>query len=106
VKGDVALLAVLDGKPLVPVIGTGAIVMSEFDVRIELLDIYPRQEPKVFEIGGKTPRTPDRHINPDGDCCIKVWENWLATARNHSFGAFLNGPLNEYFLGQFWFEKT
>jgi len=80
--------------------------IAEFNIRIELPDPYPRHEPKVFEVGGKIPRTPERHINPDGDCCITVWENWLVTADDHSLGSFLSGPLNEYFLGQFWFEKT
>ncbi|MDX0778235.1 hypothetical protein GOD44_28105 [Sinorhizobium medicae] len=80
--------------------------IAEFDIRMELSDLYPRREPKVFEVGGRIPRNPDRHINPDGDCCVTVWENWLVAARDHSFGSFLSGPLNEYFLGQFWFEKT
>lgn len=80
--------------------------IAEFDIRMELPNLYPRREPKVFEVGGRIPRSPDRHINPDGDCCVTVWENWLVTANDHSFKSFLNGPLNEYFLGQFWFEKA
>ncbi|WP_028734356.1 hypothetical protein [Rhizobium leguminosarum] len=80
--------------------------IAEFDIRMELSDLYPRLEPKVFEVGGRIPRIPDRHINPNGDCCVTVWENWLVAARDHSFGSFLRGPLNEYFLGQFCFEKT
>ncbi|TPI12217.1 SEC-C domain-containing protein [Mesorhizobium sp. B4-1-3] len=80
--------------------------IAEFNIRMELPDLYPRREPKVFEVGGRIPRNPDRHINPDGDCCVTVWENWLAASRDHSFGSFLKGPLSEYFLGQFWFEKT
>jgi hypothetical protein len=80
--------------------------LAEFDIRMELPDLYPCREPKVFEVGGRIPREPKRHINPDGDCCVTVWEHWLATANDHSFGSFLRGPLNEYFLGQFWFEQT
>lgn len=80
--------------------------IAEFDIRMELSDLYPRREPKVFEVGGRIPRNQDRHINPDGDCCVTVWENWLVATRDHSFGSYLSGPLNEYFLGQFWFEKT
>lgn len=80
--------------------------LAEFDIRMELPDLYPRREPKVFEVGGRIPREPERHINPDGDCCVTVWENWLVTANDHSLGSFLRGPLNEYFLGQLWFEKT
>ncbi|MER8954544.1 hypothetical protein NKH98_17750 [Mesorhizobium sp. M0833] len=80
--------------------------IAEFQIRMELRVVYPRHEPKVFEVGGRIPRIPDRHINPDGDCCITVWENWLVTANDHSFRSFLGGPINEYFLGQFWFERT
>jgi len=49
---------------------------------------------------------PDRHINPDGDCCVTVWENWLVTTDDPSFSGFISGPLNEYFLGQYCFERT
>jgi hypothetical protein len=80
--------------------------IAQFDIRIELSDLYPRREPKVFEVGGRVPREPERHINPNGDCCVTVWENWLVTADDHSLHSFLSGPLNEYFLGQLWFEKT
>jgi len=80
--------------------------IAEFDIKMEFTDLYPRREPRVFEIGGRIPRNPERHINPDGDCCVTVWENWLITAKDRTFSSFLSGPLNEYFLGQFWFEKT
>ena len=80
--------------------------ITAFDIRMELPVHYPCFEPKVFETGGRIPREPDRHINPDGDCCITVWEHWLATAADQSIAGYINGPLHEYFLGQFWFEKT
>lgn len=80
--------------------------ITAFDVEMELSDRYPRREPKVFEVGGRVPRKPERHINPGGDCCVTVWENWLVATNDHSITNYLNGPLNEYFLGQFWFEKT
>lgn len=80
--------------------------IAEFEIRMELPELYPRCEPKVFEVGGRIPREAERHINPDGDCCVTVWENWLVTADDHSFSSYLNGPLNEYFLGQFWFERA
>ena len=80
--------------------------ITAFDLRMELPVHSPCFEPKVFETGGRIPREPDRHINPDGDCCITVWEHWLATAADQSIAGYINGPLHEYFLGQFWFEKT
>lgn len=80
--------------------------ISEFDIEIVLSPRYPDREPKVFEIGGRIARNPDRHVNSDGDCCVTVWEHWLASTQDHSFGSFLNGPLHQFFLGQYWFEKT
>lgn len=80
--------------------------ITEFNIKMELREGYPRHEPKVFEVGGRIPRDPDRHINGGGDCCVTVWEHWLTMAPDHSIAAFINGPLNEYFLGQFWVEKT
>jgi hypothetical protein len=80
--------------------------ISTFDVEMMVPDRYPDVEPKVLEVGGRIPRLPDRHINPDGDCCVTVWEHWLACANDHSYAAFLNGPLNEFFLGQYSYETT
>ena len=80
--------------------------ITAFDIKMEFSDRYPRREPKVFEVGGQIPRKAERHINSDGDCCVTVWENWLVATQDQSFASHINGPLNEYFLGQFWFEKT
>jgi hypothetical protein len=79
--------------------------ITAFDIEMEFSGRYPRQEPKVFEVAGRIPRKQERHINPDGDCCITVWENWLVVAQDQSIASYINGPLNEYFLGQFWFEQ-
>lgn len=80
--------------------------ITAFEIEIVLSPRYPNVEPKVFETGGRIRRHSDRHINRDGDCCITVWEYWLATADDRSFASFLNGPLHQFFLGQYWFEKT
>lgn len=79
--------------------------ITAFDIRMELPVRYPSLEPKVFEIGGRIPREADRHVNHDGDCCVTVWEHWLATAPDRSIAGYINGPLHEYFLGQFLFER-
>ncbi len=96
-----AYLLVEDGAAINP-----AGPITSFDVKIIVPPDYPRSEPKVFEVGDRIPRCADRHINPDGDCCVTVWEHWLATADDQSFADFLSGPLYEYFLSQYWFERT
>jgi hypothetical protein len=64
---------------------------------MEFPDRYPRREPKVFEVGGRIPRTPDRHINGGGDCCITVWEHWLATAPDQFDRRFHKGAAERVF---------
>lgn len=80
--------------------------ITSFQIKVITNRRFPTCEPKVFETGGRIPRTAERHINPDGDCCVTVWEEWLTNSDDTSFAAFLVGPLREYFLGQYWFEKT
>lgn len=79
--------------------------IAEYELKIILPSTYPQQEPKVFEVGGRIPWIRDRHVNSDGDCCITVWENWLVCASDHSFSAFMNGPLAKYFFGQHHYEQ-
>ena len=80
--------------------------ITEFDVEINLPSGFPYGEPEVYEVGGRIPWKPDRHINPDGCCCITVWEHWLVSAGEHSFASFMKGPLHQFFLGQYLFEVT
>ena len=80
--------------------------ISEFAIKMVVSERFPKREPKVFETGGRIPRKADYHVNPDGDCCVTVWENWLVCADDLSFAGYMNGPLHEFFLGQYWFDKT
>lgn len=80
--------------------------ITTFDVSIVLSSCFPREEPKVFEVGGRIPRIADRHVNPAGDCCITIWEHWLASAEDLSFAAFMTGPIHEFFIAQYVYEQT
>lgn len=78
---------------------SGAI--AEFLVRIIFKSSYPDAEPLVHETGGCIPRNPDHHINEeDGSCCVLIWEEWIATAKDKSVQAYFDSPLKNYFLGQ------
>lgn len=80
--------------------------ISEYKIEIFVPVGYPRAEPRLYEVGGRIPRQPDRHVNVgDGSCCVTVWENWLACAQDTSFSAYMSGPVHEYFLGQFIVEN-
>ncbi len=79
--------------------------LTSFEIALFIPDNFPRSEPVLIETGGRIPRKEYRHINPDGDCCVTVWEHWLMSAAELSIAGYLNGPVNEYFLGQYWYEK-
>src|ERR1043165_4378836 len=87
------------------VLSGSAGAFDEYSVRIVVDDQFPEVEPKVFEIAGRIKRVPDLHINPDGSCCLTVWEEWLVIAPGASFKDFLRGPVHDYFLNQWWFEN-
>lgn len=78
---------------------------EQYQLQILVQYHFPEIEPKVFEVGGMIPRRPHRHINPEGNCCLTVWEEWLIRSRNPSFADFLAGPLHEFFLSQYWFDR-
>ena len=104
-------LEVIESQPQIIISGTYTLAgpegpFDEFKVRLVVDYEYPNLEAKLFETGGRIPQTADRHINKDGDCCVAVWEEWLASARNTSFRNFITGPVHEFFLSQWWFEQT
>lgn len=79
--------------------------IDTFDIGMLVQEDFPESEPVVFETGGRIPRIADRHVYPKhGNCCITVWEHWLATETDRSFAAFMTGPLRQYFLSQVVFE--
>lgn len=89
---------VLDSSPNEPI--------GKYEVKIVLGYDYPKKQPKVFEIGNRIPRQPDYHINnQEGECCICIWEAWLAKNQNISFAEFIQRPLHQFFLGQLVYEK-
>jgi len=81
----------------------GDIVLDRYEVEIKFPREYPKALPVVEEIGGRIPRTADRHISRDGTACLLVPEEWLLS-QDQSFKAFLSGPMKSFFLGQLLVE--
>ena len=79
--------------------------LTRFEIEIIIPDRFPHFEPRLFEIGGRIPRKLCRHINGSGSCCVAVWEHWLIEADDISIAGYLNGPVNEFFLGQYYYEN-
>ena len=105
-------LVVQQSEPQIVISGSFLLTGSEgpfdhFQVRMVVDYEYPTSEPTLIETSGRIPRLADRHINVEGgDCCVTVWEEWLATAKDTSFWGYLKGPAHEFFLSQWWFERT
>jgi hypothetical protein len=75
--------------------------LAEYEVRVEILPGYPVAEPVVFETAGAFPHDTAHHVYDNNRCCVLVWESWTATAADLSIRAFFEGPLRNYFLGQY-----
>lgn len=79
--------------------------LDDFSIKIEVPRRFPIGEPKLFETEGRIPHEADRHINPDGSCCFGIWEAWCALADPVTFQKFLDGPVQNFFFGQHYYEQ-
>ena len=80
-------------------------VLDRFLVEIRFPDDYPHSIPVVREIGGRIPYHQDRHVNPTGEACPIVPEEWLIRPDHDSILSFLNGPIWNFFISQILVEK-
>lgn len=48
----------------------GPEIVDGYALRIEVPEEFPAEVPRVFETGGKIPRTGDYHVNPNGSLCL------------------------------------
>jgi hypothetical protein len=81
--------------------------IDRYQVRIVLRHDYPSSMPDVWEIGGRIPRTADRHVYPStGQSCVMIpdqrWELWPAGS---TLMQFVDGPVRSYFIGQSLVEQ-
>ena len=53
-----------------------------FSVEIRPSESFPYRFPLLYEVGGKIPKIPDWHINPDGSCCVDVEPSELIYCKN------------------------
>jgi hypothetical protein len=105
---DIVLLS--EGTTIVlrgafPLLDVGGIEITRFAISIQFPFAYPDDDPIVRETFGRIPPTLERHVNPDGSCCLGVPQEWAIMSDDHSFGAFMSGPVRNYFLGQALVEQ-
>jgi hypothetical protein len=70
-----------------------------YQIKAVLPDEYPEWPPVAWEIGGRIPRVPDRHVSGDGSLCLAVPEDlWLACEGNFELPKFIEGPVRTFLL--------
>lgn len=83
-------------------------VIDRYYIEVEFPPDFPDSLPTVREVGGRIPRTADRHIlEPDGTVCLYVPDeaSWVCPDRSDIL-SFLDGPVRNSFIGQTVFELT
>lgn len=84
----------------------GSDLISVYQIEAYLSPDDPNQTPRFFETGGRIPRNLSRHVcNDDTLCLFTSEERHIHWPVGTSFINLLKGPVNEYFLSQFYFEK-
>lgn len=48
----------------------GMQVVDAYELAIEIPARFPKEIPRIEEIGGRIPRRPDFHVNPEGSLCL------------------------------------
>lgn len=99
-------LVIDNGKPILrgsfPIVHDGQ-VLDRFLIEISFPDGI-RKPPLIREIGGRIPRTVDRHVFSNGAICTEVPELTLLRGA-YSLRSYLDGPVRNYFIGQSLVEQ-
>jgi hypothetical protein len=76
----------------------------QIEILLDVTDVLGL--PMVKEVGGRIPRTPERHINvADGSACLYLPEDLVVRHRKpFDVSSFISGPVRTFFLGQAGFE--
>jgi hypothetical protein len=83
------------------------VLYDSYLILMKFFDDHPQTSPAIFEIGGRVPHKPDRHIYDDGSACLFVpIEKALYWPDTTDIAQFLGGPVNAYFYGQTYFRKN
>jgi len=85
----------------------GKRIVDRFQIGIEFPPRYPQGFPVVYEVGGRIPRTPDRHTYPSGEACLFFpLQLTEVFPEGSTLLDFLSGPVLSFFVGQSYFELT
>jgi hypothetical protein len=87
-----------------PILHNGE-VLDRFQIEIRW-PVTDRDPPTLREIGGRLPWVEDRHVNPTGEACPFVPEEWLLRPpETKTLRTFLDGPVRNFFILQVLRER-
>ncbi len=84
--------------------GTLKVVNKRYKIEISFPVDYPENLPTLRETGGEIPKTPKRHVNPDGTACLCIPDAWFSVRPDASFSTFLEFPVRNFFISQQHYE--
>lgn len=77
------------------------LIHDSYELRITIPEIYPEVLPMFEELGGKIPRNPDHHVNPDGTLCLGSELRLLKQLRDTpDISLFIENSLIPYLYAQ------
>ena len=91
-----------------PVYGESRVVLDRFAIQLDVPLDFPSTPPRLYELSGRIPKTRDRHFDASkGDkACVFVEDAWPWLAVRYSTVlAFLQGPVNDFFVWQWSFDR-
>jgi len=79
---------------------------DSYTIRLIVTPEYPYVFPKLYETSKKIPKISDRHIHPDGSCCVTVLHREiLCSRRGIDLSTYFAKFAIPYFANQLFFEK-
>jgi hypothetical protein len=75
--------------------------IDRFQLEMQVPSDFPTSWPKIWEVGGRIPRTLERHVYPsDGSLCVLLPEEaYFILPRTLTLTQYLDGPLRNYLIG-------
>jgi hypothetical protein len=94
-------------KGILDILDERGTVVRSFSVEIHSTEKYPYRFPKVYEVAGEIPRSPDWHKYDDDSCCFTVeQEEILLCHSGISLIYFIHKVVIPYFANQLYRIKT
>lgn len=90
-----------------PIVDAAQRTIDEFTIEVKIPDNFPKEVPRVREIGNKLPKIADRHFYPSGNACLFLLEErHKYLLPETTIMEFIEGPVKSFLIGQAGFTQT